>query len=256
MRRTLVWSAAWTVAIVAGNLSVGPVEAQWGSIKGQVVVDGDVKVLPPLVKKGDTAAKDSAVCAADDVPDESLVIDAKSKGIANVVVYLQKKPAKVHPNLVNTKDAEVVFDQKGCRFIPHVLLLRTDQQVRVLSEDAVAHNTHSYPLKNNQQNFIVTPNDRKGVLVPKQAQVERLPSKVGCDIHPWMQAWWVILDHPYAAVTKEDGTFEIADLPVGEHKFIVWQEKVGFVDKAYTVTVKAGDNDLKPLKVPAATLSK
>jgi hypothetical protein len=181
MRRTLVWSAAWTVAIVAGNLSVGPVEAQWGSIKGQVVVDGDVKVLPPLVKKGDTAAKDSAVCAADDVPDESLVIDAKSKGIANVVVYLQKKPAKVHPNLVNTKDAEVVFDQKGCRFIPHVLLLRTDQQVRVLSEDAVAHNTHSYPLKNNQQNFIVTPNDRKGVLVPKQAQVERLPSKVpGC----------------------------------------------------------------------------
>jgi hypothetical protein len=71
-----------------------------------------------------------------------------------------------------------------------------------------------------------------------------------------MQAWWVILDHPYAAVTKEDGTFEIADLPVGEHKFIVWQEKVGFVDKAYTVTVKAGDNDLKPLKVPAATLSK
>ncbi len=241
-------------SLAAVAVAQTPAKGDWGSIKGQVVTDGVVTPLKLLVTKGDASAKDSAVCAAQDVPDESLVVDAKG-GIANVVVYLQKKPATVHPELVKSKAAEVVFDQKGCQFLPHVLLVRNDQQVRVLSGDAVAHNTHTYPLKNKQENFVVSPNDRTGVAVPSVNVVERLPSKVGCDIHPWMQAYWVILDHPYAAVTKADGTFEIKDLPVGEHVFTVWQEKVGYLDKAYKVTVKAGDNDLKPVKIPAATLT-
>ena len=228
----------------------------WGTIRGRVLAGGPVTPLKLLVTKGDAAAKDSTVCAAEDVPDESLVVDIATGGIANVVVYLQKKPATVHPDLEKSQDAEVVFDQKGCRFLPHVLLVRTDQQVRVLSDDAIAHNTHTYPLKNKQENFIVSPGDRTGVAVPSVGIVERLPAKIGCDIHPWMQAWWVILDHPYAAVTKLDGTFEIKDLPVGDHVFTVWQEKVGYLDKTYKVTVKAGDNDLKPIKVPVETLTK
>ena len=227
----------------------------WGTIKGQVLADGAVPPLNLLVTKNDAAAKDSAVCAAQDVPDESLMVDAKSGGIANVVVYLQKKPGKIHPALEKSKSPTVVFDQKGCRFLPHVLLVRTDQQVTVLSGDAIAHNTHTYPLKNKQENFVVSPSDRIGVTLPTQNFVERLPSKIGCDIHPWMQAWWVILDHPYAAVTKEDGTFEIQDLPVGDHVFTVWQEKVGYLNKTYAVTVKAGANDLKPIKVPVETLT-
>lgn len=249
--------AATTVPVAPLATAVAaqaPAKGDWGSIKGQIVADGAVTPLKLLVTKGDAAAKDAAICAAQDVPDETLVVDAKSSGIANVVIYLQKKPAKVHPDLEKSKDEEVVFDQKGCRFLPHVLLVRNDQKVRVLSGDEVAHNTHTYPLKNKQENFVVAANDRTGVAVPSVNIVERLPAKVGCDIHPWMQAYWVILDHPYAAVTKADGTFEIKDLPVGDHVFIVWQEKVGYLDKMYKVTVKAGANDLKPVKVPAATL--
>lgn len=247
-------AAATSAATAVGAATV--TAGEWGTIKGQILAGGPVSRPKLLVTKGDASAKDSAVCAAQDVPDESLVVDEKSGGIANVVVYLQKKPATVHPDLEKSKDAEVVFDQKGCQFLPHVLLVRTDQSVRVLSGDAVAHNTHTYPLKNKQENFVVSANDRTGVAVPKQALTERLPSKVGCDIHPWMQAYWVILDHPYAAVTKADGTFEIKDLPVGEHVFVVWQEKVGYVDKMYKVAVKAGMNELKPVKVPVETLTK
>ena len=247
--------AATTVPVVpVAAAVVGQAKGDWGSIKGQIVADGAVASLKLLVTKGDAGAKDSSVCAAQDVPDESLVVDAKSGGIANVVIYLQKKPAKVHPDLEKSKEKEVLFDQKGCQFLPHVLLVRNDQQVRVKSDDAVAHNTHTYPLKNKQENFVVSPNDRTGGAVPSVTLAERLPAKVGCDIHPWMQAYWVILDHPYAAVTKADGTFEIKGLPVGDHVFTVWQEKVGYLDKMYKVTVKAGDNELKPVKVPAATL--
>lgn len=246
MRNVTGWLS---VLAIAAACSAPTANAQWGTIKGQVVLNGDLKAPALIVKKGDGSVKDAAVCAVDDIPDESLVIDPKTKGIANVVIWLTKKPAKIHPNLAKSKNAEVAFDQKGCRFSPHVLLVRTDQTVRVLSGDNIAHNTHTYPLKNKQENFIVAPNDRKGISVPSVNLEERLPAKVGCDIHPWMQAWWVILDHPYAAVTNEKGEFEIADLPEGEHEFRVWQEKVGYLEKAYKVKVKAGDNKLDPIKV-------
>ncbi len=230
--------------------------AQWGTLKGQVVLDGDLPTLKPLVVKGDSNAKDAAVCAAMEVPDEKLLVDSTTKGIANVVVYLAKKPAKIHPDLAKSKEKVVPFDQKGCRFLPHVMLVRTDQQVRVTSDDGVAHNTHTNPTKNNPENFIVTPNDRVGVLLKPMALAERLPTTITCDIHPWMKAYWVILDHPYSAITDSQGNFEIANLPVGDHEFIVWQESSGYLEKKYAVSIKAGDNQQKPLKFTAAQILK
>ena len=255
MRNLMTWAAACAVAASVG-LNSNSAEAQWGNVKGQVTVSGDVAPLKLLVTKGDSKVRDSSVCAAEDVPDESLVIDAKTRGIANVVVWMVKKPAKIHPDLVKPKEAEVVFDQKGCKFLPHVLLVRTDQKVRVISDDGVAHNTHTYPLKNKQENFIVAPNDRKGVVVPSVNLEERLPAKVGCDIHTWMQAYWVILDHPYAAVTNEKGEFEIPNVPVGDHTFVVWQEKAGYIEKKLAVSVKAGDNALPAIKVAPSAFTK
>ncbi|MBS0202467.1 MAG: hypothetical protein JSS49_06165 [Planctomycetes bacterium] len=255
MQKMLTWASVAAAAAFVSLGTVSSAQAQWGSIKGTVTVTGNFEALKPLVRKGDASVKDAAVCAKEEVPDESIVVDPATKGIANVVIWLAKKPTKIHPNLVASKDKEVVFDQKNCKFIPHVLVVRTDQQVRVISDDAASHNTHTYPLKNNQQNFIVPPSDRKGVLVPAFSDAERLPAKVGCDIHPWMQAWWVILDHPYVAVTDEAGKFEIADLPAGEHEFRVWQEKVGYLEKGWKVTVKAGDTKKDAdLKVAASKL--
>jgi hypothetical protein len=183
------------------------------------------------------------------------VIDPETSGLANVVVWLTKKPDTIHPDLTENKPKTVSFDQKGCRFIPHILLVQTDQRVLVLSRDAVAHNTHTYPLKNVPVNFIVPPEDRKGVIVSSSI-AERIPVKVGCDIHPWMQAWWVILDHPYSAVTNEKGEFEIANLPLGDHEFRIWQERIGYVEKSYRVKVVAGENKLPPIVVSADSLKR
>jgi hypothetical protein len=231
-------------------------EAQWGTMKGQIILDGEVPKIQFLVEKGNSSTKDAAVCAAHDIPNEKLVVDPITKGIANVVIYLAKKPAKVHPDLTKSKEQEVSFDQKGCRFLPHILLVRTDQRVRVLSDDAIAHNTHTHPNKNNSENFIVSPNDRTGVLLKTMTLVERAPMSVTCDIHPWMAAYWVVLDHPYAAVTDKNGNFEIANLPAGTHEFVVWQESAGFLDKKHTITIKEGANEQKPMKYAASQLLK
>jgi hypothetical protein len=228
--------------VVTGLLWAGIADAQWGTIKGQIVVEGDFPKRPNLIP---------GLRGVANVPDETVVIDPKTKGLANAVIWLAKTPTQVHPELVKSKAAEVVFDHRGFRYVPHVLFVRTDQQVRVLSADPVVHNMHTYPLKNAQENFHIQPNDRKGILVTTVTKAERLPVRIGCDIHPWMQGWWVILDHPYAAVTNERGQFEIANLPVGEHEFRIWQEKAGYLDRDCQITVKEGGNELPSLVYPA-----
>ncbi|MFO0916843.1 MAG: hypothetical protein U0872_00810 [Planctomycetaceae bacterium] len=234
-------------------LAASSAQAQWGTLKGKIVLDGDVPEQKLTVRKGDSAVKDAAICAAQDIPDEAIVIDKDSKGIANVAIWLVKKPAKIHPDLEKPAEPTVLFDQVGCRFIPHILVVRAGQTVKVVSGDATAHNTRGLPSKNNPFNFTVAPNDRAGNDVPFKL-AERLPVPVNCDIHSWMRAYWVVVDHPYAAVTDKDGNFEIKDLPAGDHEFRVWQENVGYLvkdtkdpKKGPTFSIKAGGTTEVPV---------
>lgn len=42
-----------------------------------------------------------------------------------------------------------------------------------------------------------------------------------CTVHPWMKGFLVVHDPRYAAVTSEDGKFEIKDIPAGKYKVII-----------------------------------
>jgi hypothetical protein len=231
-------------------------DGEFGTITGQLVLEGDIPKHRPLVEKGDTKVNDPAICAAADVPDDTLVVDPKTKGIANIFVYLPKAD-RIHPRLKESATKEVAFDQKDCRFVPHALLVRTDQVVRVKSDDSCAHNTKTNTNRNEPVNYLLQPKDRTGREVKNKAP-EKLPVKVECNIHRWMSAWWLILDHPYAAISDDEGKFTIADVPAGDIELIVWHERVGYIQTAdgqrrHKVTVTAGQKaDLGTIKVAAA----
>ena len=217
-----------------------------GTLKGKVVYEGTFTALPNLYEKGG-ANKDPSVCGADAIPNQRILV--KDGGLANAFVYLEKAPK-------GGKSADVtgpaVFDQKTCIFLPHAMVVRTKQTVTVLNADAAAHNTHTYPGKNSPFNSVVQPDDRVGVPLV-YTQVEKKPLSVGCDIHPWMQAYHLPLDHSFAAVSKGDGVFEIKDLPAGKHEFKVWHEAGEFLEKSLVVTIKPGDNEIT-ITVPASKL--
>jgi hypothetical protein len=61
---------------------------------------------------------------------------------------------------------------------------------------------------------------------------------VKCDVHPWMNAYIHVLDHPYFAVTQQDGTFEIKGLPPGDYEVSVWHEFPKFTPDKASVPVK------------------
>ncbi|MDA1231367.1 MAG: carboxypeptidase regulatory-like domain-containing protein [Planctomycetota bacterium] len=231
------------------SCSVSAIAEDWGTISGQFVVTGEIPALELLHGKG-APVKDPAVCAAVNTFKDDLIIDADSKGLANVFVYLVKAPKSIHPDLKKPDPAVIVFDQKGCMFTPHAMVILGGQTVEVISSDAIAHNTHTYPIKNQGMNVLVAANTPVGKGLAVEYKIgESLPIKVACDFHPWMQAYWMVVDHPYAAVTDKDGKFTIPNLPVGEHEFRVWHERKGYLDRKYAVKVQKGDNQLMPVEV-------
>lgn len=248
----------WLLTAACGLLcSTAALADGWGGVSGQVVINGAVPEPVLLHKKG-APVKDAEVCAVADTYSEDVVADKDSKGLANVFIYLSKAPKAIHPDLKAPTEKSVLMDQKACAFLPHAMIVRAGQSVEVISSDAVAHNTHTFPIKNQGQNLVVAPNTPKGSGVMIDCKVgERLPIQVKCDYHPWMLGYWLIVDHPYAAVTDKEGKFKIENLPVGEHECVIWHETALYIDRKFKITVKDGEvAELKPITVDAAKLKK
>ena len=248
-------TAALAGALCLGGAASARAAEEYGTITGRFVVQGDVPELPPAVAKGDPNAKDPAVCAAQDLQNQSLIVDPATKGVANVFVYMPKAPDTIHPDLQESQQKSIDFDQKNCQFIPHAMVVRTDQTVVVKSADPISHNTHTHPLRNTAQNVAVPAADRVGQHKFTFRTAERYPVKVTCDIHPWMSAYWVVTDHPYATVSAEDGKFTIEKIPAGEHQFHFWQELGGFVrdgkERLWNIKVEPGKTtDLGDIVIP------
>jgi len=59
-----------------------------------------------------------------------------------------------------------------------------------------------------------------------------------CDVHPWMNAYVGVLDHPYFAVTGTDGKFDLRTLPPGTYTIEAWHEKLGTMTQSVTIGEK------------------
>jgi hypothetical protein len=202
----------------------------WGTIEGQFILEGDVPTPPPPLVRNPPAG-------VPPVPDERLLIDQESKGIANVVVYLRNAPAAVHPELKQSKVGVVDFKSEDFRFIPHVLHVRTDQKVHCIAADKRAEIVTVGSLQTQSKGFIsdIMVGGRTDVATITMARPEPLPVSVKSQLRHWMEAYWVVTDHPYVAITDHLGRFRIEGLPAGEHRFRVWHERVGFIDREWTV---------------------
>jgi plastocyanin len=212
------------VALVGGGLAlVGtplPVTAQGGgSIEAEVKFAG----TPPAPKKM-KVNKDTEKCGTETVSEE--VVVGGNKGLANVVVSVPgakgQAPAK-----------KAVLDQKGCKFVPHVLAT-TPGAVDIKNSDDILHNIHTYSTANPTINK-AQPKFKK-VMTEKFEKPEVV--KVTCDVHSWMLGWVAVVPSPFFGVTDQNGTAKIDGVPAGKHTVEVWHETLG--KQTRDVEVKAG----------------
>ncbi|MFN0053276.1 MAG: carboxypeptidase regulatory-like domain-containing protein [Planctomycetales bacterium] len=237
----------------AGSTEGAP--AGYGNLQGTVTFDGSIPALKDLIAAGDASVKDASVCSAAAVPDESLIVDPGTKGLANVVIFLDKRPANVKPELAAPPTTPVMFDQKGCRFLPHVVTVQVGQPLLVVSDDGIPHNTRTMPKRNTSFSQVVKANERGGVACDYK-KAESTPIAVACDFHPWMKAYHFPVDHPYVAITDQQGKFRIEGLPAGKHSFNVWHERgpgdAHLLERKLTITIQADQDVTHDLSYGAA----
>jgi plastocyanin len=187
-----------------------------GKLIGTIKFAGAPPALAPKATKGN--AKDPAVCAKDaDIPDESLIVGSGG-GLQHVFIYLDKAPEGATAEMPEIG----VFDQKACIFTSHSFLAIAGVEFEVKNSDAAAHNVHTFPQLGAVQNFGMEPNSSTTMSFNK---AERAPIQIKCDIHPWMEGWALVLDHPYMATTDENGAFELPELPGGTYNVRIWHER-------------------------------
>jgi plastocyanin len=218
-----------------------------GTLKGRIIYGGTFSPLPPLYAKGN-ASKDNEVCGHEAAPNQTVVVN--DGGLANVFIWLDKVPKGA--KIPDSSNGEVVFDQKYCVFKPHAMIMRTGQTVRVLNSDPILHNTHTKPERNNEFNQGIQGNTETPLVYSRP---EKKPLSVVCDIHPWMIAYHLPLDHPFAAVSGDDGSFEIPNLPSGKLEFKLWHEVGKEIEKAYKVDIKPDETTTVEITVPASKLT-
>lgn len=238
--------------------TVSAQKGDWGTLKGQVV--WAEKALPKRVPLSVTADKEACLIKGP-LFDPFTQVNAKNQGVPLAVVWLiplnKKDSLKIHPDLLKPAKAEVSMDQPCCLFEPPVLAMRAGQTLVIKNSSGISHNA-------NVQGGKVGPN--LNPLIPPGRQVEVMkiearpsPILVGCSIHLWMRAYIRVFDHPYFAVTDENGQFEIKNAPTGPHRLVAWHPHVGWViaekknadpdQNGKPITINGGMNELGKIEM-------
>ena len=228
MRR---WSVTCKAAVlvsvvicVAVVCAVGVGTAWGGTIKGTVRLAGAAvkpKKFPVTI--------DQYICGKEKEAED--VVLSPDNGIRYAVVSLQNAPtgAKWEAPL-----APAQIDQKQCVFVPRVVIVPVGGTVEFLNSDRLLHNLKSFSKVNSPFNK-AHPKARTISVVFKGPEIIRIE----CDLHSWMRTWVIVADHPFYAVTNDQGAFALDNVPPGKYTLQVWQESLGTVTREVTVGDKA-----------------
>ncbi|MBX9626682.1 MAG: hypothetical protein K2X82_22970 [Gemmataceae bacterium] len=249
--------------VVAAAAVVGPSAdarpaGQWATVKGQVVFPAG-KPVPQPAKLEVTQDKNHCL-AKGAILDETVQVNPKNRGLKNVVVWLRpantdpKKSAldktQIHPDDANRKVGTVEIDQPQCMFVPRVTVARAGDTLVAKNTAPVAHNF--FWTSGNNGEFNPTIPAGQSFKMPQPLKPEATPIQYKCSIHPWMTGYVRIFDHPYFAVTDENGNWEIKNAPVGKFHVVYWHE-TGFKDGVKgrfgePVTIEAAGTTVKPVE--------
>ncbi|HEY4490971.1 MAG TPA: hypothetical protein VI958_03180, partial [Acidobacteriota bacterium] len=211
-----------------------------GVIRGRVLLRSKDVSLPKI-----TINKDSSVCG--NAKDNPTLIVGKTGGVKNSIVYLEGiTQGKTMGELMKAE-----LDQVQCEYEPHVLIVPSGSKVDILNSDSVLHSVHAYDLTGASSTGLPTVFNialpLKGQRIPKQLASGRLLLNL-CDAgHPWMNSYVMPANHPYYAVTDEEGNFVLDNVPAGTYTIKMWHEPVLHISE------KTGSHDYLKSKESVVT---
>jgi hypothetical protein len=208
-----------------------------GTISGTVKFVGNA----PTPSKIDMNA--DAACVAKN-PNATLeTMKVKDEKLANVIVFIKEGKTRDGKNVNElgfpNPASEIKLDQVGCVYIPRVLGIRTNQKLSIHNSDETVHTTQAMSEKN--PSWFTTQQIKSAPVVKTFLEPEVIiPLK--CTQHGWMAAYVAVFDHPFFAVTKEDGAFELSGVPPGNYTLAAWHERGTPKGTEKTIQVEVKEN--------------
>lgn len=194
-----------------------------GTVSGKVTYEG----TPPKMKPIDMSMEPSCAKMYAAPQFAETVVTGTGNSLENVVVYVSAgAPDDAAPSTA------AIFTQKGCRYIPHLLALQVNQELKITNEDQTVHNVHPQPKRNREWNKSQPPGTPP--IRESYEQAEFIPVK--CNVHPWMHGTFAVMPNSHYAVTGDGGVFSLANLPPGKYTITAWHESYGEQSQEVTIS--------------------
>jgi plastocyanin len=233
--------AAGVLALVAGcksnSASTSPQEQYTAidmSTAGTIVGTVHDAKTPPKPIEIDMAQDPACTLGAANYSEGTVV---NNGALANVFIYVKDGLGN---RIYAAPTQPVVIDQKGCRYLPHVVGVMVGQAVRFTNSDPTMHNIHMTPAVGGNQAVDISQRPAGGPTIVADERTFAQPElmiPVRCNNHPWMQAFINVSPNPFYAVSDASGRFAIHGLPPGTYTIVADQESLG--QQTATVTVGA-----------------
>lgn len=141
------------------------------------------------------------------------------------------------------------FDFKNCDIFPKVTVVRKTPKkmktglVQITNQDPdILHNPHGYSkVGASAKTLFNKPLPSKGDVADVTKNMKRFKKKkdkhlfLQCDQHNFMEADARIIWNPYYAITAQEGSFQIDQIPAGTYRITAWHPYVGEVSKEITI---------------------
>jgi uncharacterized membrane protein/plastocyanin len=185
------------------------------NVTGVILFEGN----PPVGKKLNLPAACARQHQGDAYSNEVIVKDGKLK---NVLIQVVKGHEALDKGTVPSE--ELIMDQRGCIYTPRVAAARVGQKVTFVNSDPLFHNVRSVTQVNEKFN-VAMPNKNQ-----RETKIFTKPElflQAKCSVHPWMGAYVAVMDHPYFAISDDEGKFTLKNLPAGTYEIEAWHEVFG-----------------------------
>lgn len=200
------------------------------AVQGGGTITGRVRArVPTEPPRPLRVTRDVGPCGAREIAPEDRVVNAQG-GLRWAVVRIEG--IRTGKPLTSLPPARL--DNRGCTFVPHVVLVAAGAPVAFSNQDATLHTVDAFPRRNTLSVSLAQGTREQRTLAEPEG-----PIHLECQLHSWMSGWLWVCEHPYFAVTDADGAFVLTDVPVGEHELRIWAEHAES-ERSLRATVPAG----------------